>query len=130
MLSPLIQESQIATSVPTNIRNLVHLAGRNDATLSRRLHFSTPRSKTPSQMTSICHKKPNQTRFPHDCVQNRINTAIKRCVCRGRNHLKLHSRNFLCSRAGVRSLEANGGSIPGSVRDFCCRPLAHKVWLS
>lgn len=30
MLSPLIQESQIATSVPTNIRNLVHLAGRND----------------------------------------------------------------------------------------------------
>lgn len=41
ILSPLIQESQIATSVPTNIRNRVYLAGRNDATLPRLFHLTT-----------------------------------------------------------------------------------------
>lgn len=34
-----MRESQIATSVPTNIRNHVYLAGPNDATLGRLFRF-------------------------------------------------------------------------------------------
>lgn len=71
-------------------------------------------------------KKPNQIRFLRDCVRNGINTAIKRRVCRGRNHLKLLSLNFWCPRAGAQSLEANGGSVPGSVRLLSPPPLVIK----